>query len=165
MIEEKEKVPAETRWTIATQAMTGVTIAHMKALLDILGEERFYEMEKQIWMEMGKGIKHIAEVFELTGDDAKSVQLIFHFISVVAMGPEMKIEFFELTPERAVTRATECPYWNRQKELGIMLDCPVLDESYTRSIANIFNPRLTDCVTKALPRGDSYCEFLMELQK
>ena len=162
MVEEIEKVPAETRWTIATQAMTGVTMAHMKALLDIL---KFYEVEKQIWTELGKGIKQIADVFELTGEDAKSVQEIVRFVSVVAMGPELKIEFIELTPERAVTRATECPYWNRQKELGIKLDCPVLDEVYASSIAKIFNPKLTYCVVKALPRGDSYCEFLMELQK
>ncbi len=41
MAEAVENFPAETRWTIATQALTGAVVATSKALLDAVGHESY----------------------------------------------------------------------------------------------------------------------------
>ncbi len=44
MTEVVEKVPAETRWAIASQTLTGAIIATNKVLLDIVGQEKYNEI-------------------------------------------------------------------------------------------------------------------------
>ena len=166
MTDALEKVPAETRWTIATQALTGAVNATGKALLDVVGQERFNEIWGQIWGELGKSAKQIADALGLAGDDTKSVAETNVLVTLVAMGPEVKIETVEATAERAVLRNTECPYWNRMKELGISDDiCSVADPAYFNGLGKNLNPNATVSLTKARPRGDQYCEWVWELQK
>ena len=163
---EVVKVPAETRWTIATQALTGAWIATGKALLDVVGQERYREMMGQIWAEGGKAAKQIADAFGLAGDDAKSAAETVTLVATVAMGPELKVETVEASAEKAVVRSTECPWWNRVKELGISDDlCSVGDLAYCDALAKSLNPKLTVSLTKALPLGDPYCEWVWESQK
>jgi len=166
MAEAVEKVPAENRWTMATHALTGAVIAGAKALRDVVGQERFNEIWGQIWAELGKATKQIADTLGLAGGDAKSAAETVALVSIISMGPEIKIETVEATAEKAVLRNTECPYWNRFKELGISEDlCSVACAAYFNGLANSLNPKVTVSLTKAMPRGDSYCEWAYELQK
>ena len=166
MAGEIEKVPAETRWIIATQGLTGVIVAIAKVLRDVVGQEKYNEIWPQIWAEAGKGSKQVADAFGLAGGDAKSAAETVMLVSVVAMGPELKFEFVEATAERAVLRGTGCPWWNRLKELGIEFDpCSLADPAYCDAFAKSLNPKVSVSLTKALPRGDSYCEWVYELQK
>jgi len=166
MAGEIEKVPAETRWIIATQGLTGVIVAIAKVLRDVVGQEKYNEIWPQIWAEAGKGSKQVADAFGLAGGDAKSAAETVMLVSVVAMGPEVKAGIVEATAEKAVVRSTGCPYWNRMKELGISDDlCSLSDPAYFNAFAKSLNPKLTLTLTKALPRGDSYCEWVYELQK
>ena len=166
MAEAVEKVPAETRWTIATKALTGAVIATGKALRDALGQEQFNEVWGRIWAEQGKASKQIAESLGITGDDAKSAVEAFQSIVTVAMGPEFKWETIEAAPERVVLRCTECAWWNRQQELGIPGDlCSSADPAFCNAFGKSLNPKLTVSLTKARPKGDSYCETVWELQK
>ena len=166
MAEGVEKVPAETRWTIATQALTGAMVVTSKALRDALGQERYNEIHGQIWAEQGKAAKQIADALGLAGGDAKSVAETNVLVTLVAMGPEIKTETVEATEERAVLRNTECPWWNRFKELGISEDlCHVACAAYWDALTKSLNPKVTVSLTKAMPRGDSYCELVYELQK
>lgn len=166
MAEKVEKVPAEIRWTIATQALTGAVIASAKALLDVLGQEKFNEIWGQIWAEAGKASKQIADALGLAGDDAKSAAETSLLVTVLAMGPEVKADIVEATAEKAVVRNTECPYWNRMKELGISDDiCSVADPAYFNGLTKSLNPKVTVSLTKSMPQGDPYCEWVYELQK
>ena len=166
MAQAVEKVPAETRWTIATKALTGAVTALAKALRDALGQERYNEVYGQIWTEQGKASKQIADALGLAGDDAKSVAEAFRSVIIVAMGPEFKTEIVEATAEKAVVRCTECPWWNRQQELGIPGDlCLVASAAYCDAFGKSLNPKVTVSQTSAMPQGDSYCESVWELQK
>lgn len=163
---EIDKVPAETRWAIATQGMTGVIMVYVKTLRDIVGEERFNQIHPQIWAEAGKGTKQVADALGLAGSDAKSAAETIASVSIVAMGPEFKFETVEATAEKAVIRATECPWWNRMKEMGYEIDiCSLADPAYFNGFAKSLNPKLTVSLPKSMPRGDPYCEWVCELQK
>lgn len=166
MAQALEKVPVETRWTIATRALTGAVTAASKVLRDALGQESFNEVWGQVWAEQGKASKQVADALGLVGDDAKSVAEILQSVATVAMGPECKFDTVEATAERAVTRITECPWWKRQQELEIAGDlCSVSDPAWCNGLARAINPKLTVTLIKALPLGDSCCEWVYELEK
>jgi hypothetical protein len=166
MAEAVEKIPAETRWIIATQALTGADVATAKALLDIVGQEEYNEINGQIWAELGRASKQIADDLGLAGADAKSAAETVMSVAVVAMGPEVKFEIVEATAEKAVLRSTGCPWWNRMKELGISDNlCSSGDSAWCDNLAKSLNPKVTVTLTKAKPRGDPYCEWVYELQK
>ena len=110
--------------------------------------------------------KEIADALGLAGDDAKFVAGTFALVSALAMGPELKFETVEATAEKAVLRGTGCPWWNRQKELGISDDVlSAGDSAYCEAFTKILNPKVTLAHDKARHRGDPYCEFVFELQK
>ena len=81
-----ENIPAETRWTIATQAMSGVMTAYSKALYDVAGPEQFNKINAQIWGQTGQGAKQIADALGMKGDDAKGVAEAFVTVSAIALG-------------------------------------------------------------------------------
>ena len=166
MVDAIEKVPAETRWATAAQAMEGVIIAHMKALRDIAGEERFHQIQQQIWSKAGGGVKMLKDTFGLPGDDAEAAAEVLTFAAILTMGPECKFEFPERGKDKAVVKITECPWLNRTKEVGIELDlCSHADHAYADAVVKSVNPKLAQSLTKSMVRGDPYCEWVIELQK
>lgn len=161
-----EKVPAESRWTIATKVLTGQLIATAKALRDALGQEKYNEVCEQSWTERGKAAKQLADTLGLAGDDAKSAAETLQALDIVTTGPEFKFETVEAASEKTVLRCTGCAWWNRQQELGIPGDlCSVAALAYCNALAKSLNPKLTVSGTKSMPRGDPYCESVWELQK
>jgi hypothetical protein len=166
MTEVIDKVPAETRWAITSQTLTGAIIGTNKVLLDIVGQEKYNEIMGQVWSEGGKASKQIADALGLVGNDAKSIAATVLLVATVEMGPELKFETVEATAEKATIRCTECPWWNRAKELEISDDmCSIGDPAWGNGLAKALNPKVTVDLTKAMPRGDSYCEWVYELQK
>ena len=166
MAQSVQDIPGEVRWTIATQALTGATVVGAKALFDVLGREKYDQAWPQIWSELGKASRQIADQLGLGGDDAKSLAETGVLVSTVAMGPEVKFEVVEATAEKAVLRNTECPWWNRFKELGISDDlCSAADPAYFNGLARMVNPKVTVSLTKAMPRGDPCCEWVYEIEE
>ena len=166
MAEVVERVPAETRWTIATQALTGALVATMKALLDAVGQERYNEITGQIWGGAGMAFKEVADALGLASDDAKSVAETFALVSTLAMGPEAQLGTVEATAEKAVLNGTGCALLNRQKELGISEDIlDAGDSAYCEALTKALNPKVTLAHDKAMHRGDPYCEWVFELKK
>jgi hypothetical protein len=166
MAETVEKVPAETRWAIATQGLTGAIVVAAKALLDELGQERYNQVWGQIWSQLGTASKQIADALGVTGDDAKSIAETGMFVTTVSMGPEVKVGTVEATSKKAVLRNTECPYWNRMKELGISDDiCSVADPAYFNGFCKSLNPNVTVTLIKSMPQGDPHCEWVYELKE
>lgn len=160
------KIPAETRWTIATQGLTGATAVTAKALLDVVGQDKYNEIVAQIWTEAGKASKQTADAFGLAGQDAKSVAETVRLVTIVSLGPEFEFEIVEAKADKAVYRWTKCAWWNRMKEMGISADlCSAADPAYNNGFAQSLNPNVTASLTKAMPLGDPYCELVFKLQK
>jgi len=160
------KIPAEARWTIATQGLTGAYIATVKAMLDAVGREKYNEMMVHIWTEAGKSSKQIADALGLAGHDAKSAAEAGRLVCIASMGPEFEFEVTEAAAEKAVFRYHECQWWNRMKELGISDDiCSAACPAYWNGSAKSFNPKLSASLARAKPRGDRFCEHVYKLQE
>lgn len=159
-------IPAEERWKMATQGLTGAYVATVKAMLDAVGRENYNQIMVQIWSEAGKASKQVADAFGLDGQDASSAAEAARLASIASMGPEFAFEVTEATKERATFRYHECQWWNRMKELEISDDlCSTACPAYWNAAVKSHNPKLTARLTKARPRGDRFCEQICELQK
>jgi hypothetical protein len=162
--EALEKIPAETRWTITGNALTGMSVGIMKALFDAVGQEKYNEIIKQLMTAGGGASKQIADNLSLAAGDAKSTAETFRTVLLVSMGPEFRFQVLEATAEKAAYRCTECPWWNRVKELGTPYDLlSVGSSAYTNSFLKSLNPKVTVSQTGAMCRGDAYCEYVFEL--
>ncbi len=160
------EIPAESRWTIATQGLTGAYVATVKAMLDAVGRDKYNEMMAQIWAEAGKSSKQIADAIGMAGDDAQSAVQTGILVCIASMGPEFEFEITEATAEKAVFKFHECQWYNRMKELGISDDiCTAACPAYWNGLAKSFNPKLIANLAKAMPLGDPFCEIVHELQK
>ena len=165
MTKALENVSFEERWKIATKALTGATHTESEALLNALGQEKYNEVMGAIWEEQGRACRELVESLGMTITSPRSVAEAQEAVVELTMGPELAMEITEDTPNRAVARCLECTWYNRQKELGLKGDiCLVPDPAFCNGLAKSFNPKLSVKLTKSMPQGDEYCEWVYELQ-
>jgi hypothetical protein len=83
-------------------------------------------------------------------------------------GPEMESKTVEATPERCVWRVTKCTWMERYKECEVdpaFIPCVHGDQAWGDEGLKAVNPKLTYTITKAMPRGDPYCEGIIEFKE
>ena len=132
---------------------------------EIVGAEKEKEVLIKLWGGGGKNsYPRMKEAFNIPVDDAVGVATLASVTSKVSMGPELESELVEAAPEKAVVRVTKCPWWERYKEFGITEDasCNVSHTANATEGVKAVNPNITFKMTKALPRGDPYCELIYE---
>ena len=166
MAESIEKVPAETRWEIATKGLTGALTAFANALKGAQGEEKYNEFTSALWYEAGKGAKEFADNLGLTAENVEDVDGITHLLATTSMGPEFKFEVVEATEDRCVGRTTKCAWHERWKELGLKDDiCSSGHQAWGDGAVESLNPDFTFSLTKNMIRGDQFCEWVIERKK
>ena len=60
-----DNIPAETRWAVATQALTGANTATGAAFEQAVGEEGYKQAVTAIWREAGKSSGQVADAVGL----------------------------------------------------------------------------------------------------
>jgi hypothetical protein len=159
-----DKVPAEMRWNIATQASTSTAIALDGAIQDALGQEKRKEILMRLYAASASGIKQVTDALGLPGDNAETAAKAVTSANTVFFGPEIQAEFPEASPQKVEARATGCPFPLRMKELGISLDCYPVCAAYHEAAYKAVNPKLkVSRGDKCLNYGDSYCDWIVEM--
>lgn len=160
------QIPVETRWAIATKGLTGALTAHLHAIYNVAGKEKYPEIMRQIWTQIGQASAELVKSLGMTGDNAKSAAEAGAAICICAMGPEYKIEEIEVSTDKTVMKITECPWWNRMKEFGISHDLlSACDIAFWELFVKSLNPNLTMKHGKQMHLGDPYCEWIFETKK
>lgn len=160
------QIPAETKWFMAAKGLTGALTAHLNALYNVVGKEKYVEIIRQIWTQIGQGSADEIQSLGMKGDDAKSVGEAGVTMCMCAMGPEYKIEEIETFEDRTVMKITECPWKNRMNEFGVSHDLlSACDTAFWDSFVRNLNPNVTMKHGKQMHKGDSYCEWIFETKK
>ena len=106
-----------------------------------------------------------ADRLGFTGSDAKSAIEIITATLVIAYGPKQSYETLEATKEKARLRCTNCQFWNAVQAQKITDDiCSVHSQNWWDGFVKALNPKMTSTLVKARPRGDSTCEWVVELK-
>jgi hypothetical protein len=160
-----DKVPLEARWNIAAGGLVGYQVNLAKTNFDKEGREKYIEYAKKNSPIVGARGKGLADRFGFTGNDAKSAAEIIPAAITVFYGPSQKYEIEEATAEKARVKCLECAYWNAVKAQKFTDDlCSAHSHYYWEGFAKAINPKLTSTLVKARPRGDSVCEWVIELK-
>lgn len=161
-----DQIPAETRWAIATKALTGALAAHLQIIFSLAGKEKYPEILRQIWPQIGQASAELAKALGMTGDNAQAAAEAGAAICLCAMGPEYKIEEIVVSGDKTVMKITECPWWNRMKESGISHDLlSAGDLVFWDSFIKTLSPKVTMKHGKQMHRGDPYCEWIFATKK
>jgi hypothetical protein len=166
MAEAIEKLPAETRWEIATKGLTGACTAMINALQGALSPDKFEEFQVGIWSQAGKGAKELADTLGLTIENPRDIDAVLALLAVTSMGPEFEFKTVEATEDRCVGRTTKCAWHERWKELGFKEDlCSSGHQGWGDGAVGSLNPNFTFSLTKNMIRGDQFCEWIIERNK
>ena len=134
----------------------------------LMGFEKFAEITKKVLGESGrKFFPWVKEKFKITVEDVINAVKLIIVAATLLDGPEYSAEIVEATPERAVIRVTKCPWLERYKEFEVDLslgNCHIAHQAWGEEDLKAVNPKLTYKLTKALPRGDPYCEDVYEFK-
>jgi hypothetical protein len=160
-----EKVPMEARWNYAANALIFWQVLYLKEIYDTKGREKYLEHWKKhspLAAARGKGF---ADRLGFTGNDAKSAVAIIPAMITQAYGPQQKYEIEEATAEKARVECMNCALWNGLQAQKITDDlCSVHSQYFWEGFAKAINPKMTSNLVKARPRGDSVCEWVIELK-
>jgi hypothetical protein len=160
-----EKAPIEARWDIASGAFLASSVNYFKLLYDQGGREKFVEFMKQNGRRAEAGYKGVADRFGFSGNDAKSAAAIIPTIVSLSFGPRHKCEIEEATAEKARVKCINCSFWNAVQAMKITDDlCSPWSQYAWEGRARAINPKLTSTLVKARPRGDAFCEWVIELK-
>ena len=164
-----EKIPAEKRWEITAKVLREVVMLYGATLMAAVDREKFHDSLEKAWGEIGKKfIPMVKEASDIPVEDAAAAGNLLRVAGSVNVGREFPLEIIEETRERTVCRVTKCPWLERLKEFGFppdLVDCGRFDLAWCREGLKAINPKLEVMLTKALPRGDPYCEHIVELKE
>jgi len=160
-----KKVPMEARWELVSGAFISYTVNHFKTVYDQGGKEKFDEFMKENGRFAATVYKGFADRFGFTGSDAKSAGAILPAMVVLAFGPQQKFEIEEATAEKARVKCINCAFWNAVQAKKITDNlCSGWSQYSWDARAKVINPKLISTLVKARPRGDSVCEWVIELK-
>ena len=183
MAELLETIPLETCWAITAETLTRFVVSRiLKTSTPFLGKDdgifsllsgwdKETEIKGKIYAEAGrKMFPFIKEMFNIPVENAVDVVKLFIVVGKLLEGPEMEMEIVEATPERAVLRTSKCPFWERYEEKEAteypeLIPCGIGHEAFQGEGFNAINPKITHKLTKAMPRGDPYCEDVFEFKE
>ena len=160
-----EKIPMEVRWKAASSASVTNSVNLSKYRYDVEGREKYNEGAKIRTQGAGAWMKGFANSLGLTGNDAKSMAVMMPAVLTLFNGPQQKYEIEEATAEKARVKCINCAHWNAMQQMKITDDlCSTGSQYMWDGFAKAVNPKMTSTLVKARPRGDSVCEWVIELK-
>ena len=175
-----EKIPAEKRWATTAKILTSIhVIQGEKNTAPIIGKgESIIAPVKgaETWTEINVKIfggffkwwwPRIQEMFNIQVENAVDAAKFTYVTASLQSGPEWEFEYPEVTRKRAALKVTKCPWWERYTEYEVrseFIPCLPTCEVEIGEGLKAVNPKITHELTKARPRGDSYCEWVYELK-
>jgi len=177
-----EKITPERRWVITAKALIRLIVLRGDKIIapelgteegviaPVLGKEKWEEINDKVFSEGSRQFyPWVKETFNIPVEDAVDADNFETIVNILSNGPEAPggLEYIERTPERVVYRIHKCQWWDMYEELEVdaeLRPCDAAHERMTQVGLKTINPKMTFKLTKALSRGDPYCEGVVEFK-
>jgi len=160
-----EKVQMESLSNNTTSGLIFWSVSYLKEVYDNKGREQYLEYFKKNSPLRAAASKRNADRLGFTGSDVKSAVEIIPAMLTFEYGPKQKYEMVEATAEKARLKCINCELWNHVQATKITDDlCSVHSQYWWDGFVKAMNPKMTSNLVKAKPWGDSFCEWVVELQ-
>ena len=180
-LELLEKIPPEKRWAITAKTLLGFLVLRGERIVapemgkgegiiaPVLGVEKWDEIVNETYIKGGKVLlPQMKEMFDIQVEDALGADKLVTVWGALAWGPGWETEYVEVSREKVVSRVKKCPIWEMYKELDAdpaFTPCENGHQTVFKEGFKAINPKITHTLTKAMPRGDPYCEDVYEFKE
>jgi hypothetical protein len=164
-----KKITAEERLAWATKThMATLVIRGETIFAPMIGAEKYKEINTNVYGEGGKIMFPMVKgAFNILVENAIGAADLIDVVTNVSMSTEFESERVEESPERTVVRTTKCPWMELYKEYNVdnkFIPCYEGHQAWGERGLKAVNPRLTHKMTKGMPKGDPYCEYVIEFK-
>jgi len=180
-----KKIPAERRWEITANILSSLFVLRGEKIIapalgmdegitaPVMGAEKWIEINVKIFGEGAKILfQMFKDMFNISVEDAIGAAKLVDVVAVLELGPNNSTEFTEYaeeSPERVVERQYKCTWMERYKEFNVdpvFITCDKgVCQAWGEEGLKAINPKLSWKVTKSMPRGDPYCELVIEFKE
>ena len=174
-------VSAEKCWELTTKILTAFfALRGEKFILPILGKgegivspiwgwEKWLEILTKIWAESGKKfLPHVSEMLNIPINDAIGANKLVIAAGILTACYEWEYEQIKATKETAVIRTTKCAWMERYKEYDVhpaFRPCHFACQGFWEEGLKAISPKIIFNFTKALPKKNLYCEWVIEFKE
>ena len=121
---------------------------------------------RSFFEDLASDLDTFATSHNLPREHAADLVRTLGIISILIFGREFETRYIEGFPGEAVIRLTECPMLHRADERGFAHSrASVLCSAYVQSIIKALNSRYQIRISRAMCRGDNFCEMIIEPKK
>jgi hypothetical protein len=158
---EKLMSQLEGSFSQASAGLISILVGVMGALEEKYGDEVWDVASKWVYDSSYQRAKGMGQLMKVDPEDARSVGRIWD-LEACMMG--IKSEWIETGKKRAVLRFFQCPLASAVAECPKVCD-KLLFEAVERGNCDALGVRVKSLyMPKMIPKGDAYCEIVLELE-
>jgi hypothetical protein len=152
-------IPDETRWRLAAEFCARMPAMYEAAFRPVVNE-RYNEIEQEVWMELAKAASGIARSLHLPVNSAKALAETIRSVMVILFGPELKNETLDVPDDRAVILVKRCPFLEHATFEGDA-ENPVFRRcmAFTLTAVPLLNNQYSARFVRTMCTGDRQCEI------
>jgi hypothetical protein len=153
------EIPDATKWQIASRLASRLPVMYDVVFRERIGEQ-YDALEQDIWIEIGKQSKDIADALRLPLNTAPQVADAHRIIATIFFSADYAFEHLKIGKDRSVLRVTRCPFVFREIEVRGRTG-PVFSRCLTFAITSVeaLNPEYTLRFVRSMCMGDRTCEL------
>jgi hypothetical protein len=153
------EIPDATKWQIASRLASRLPVMYDFVFREHIGEQ-YDALEQDIWIEIGKQAKDIADALRLPLNTAPQIADAHRIIATIFFSADYAFEHLKIAEDRSVLRVTRCPFVFREIEVRGRTG-PVFSRCLTFAITSVeaLNPDYTLRFVRSMCMGDRTCEL------
>jgi len=152
-------IPAGTKYKKSYELNSLALIAAEKSLAQEIGWDKALSKVRESWKKLAReGVKEIIKEFNIKGDGADTIMIIFSVIAIL-LGFEHKI--IKMTKEKAIGIIHKCSHWDAMVKLDVTDDwnCKAIHMDFVNAAINEINPQMEAKLETSIPDGALVCRM------
>ncbi|MEN6610531.1 MAG: hypothetical protein ABFC24_06805 [Methanoregulaceae archaeon] len=156
---ENDEIPYEAKWKVAGRLAAAIPVMYDFAFRETVGD-RYDVIERDIWLEIGKEVKIVADSFRLPAKTPGEIVMTLQTVATIFFGPDWVRNPGEAGGDQAVLLTKRCPFRMKEEDLRGRPDlhfqkCLAFS---TMAVENL-NRNYTVRFVRSMCMGDKHCEM------
>ena len=152
-------IPDAIKWQVASRLASKLPVMYDFVFRGRVGDQ-YDELEQDIWIEIGKQSREVADALRLPLKTAPQVADAHRIVATIFFSADYSMEHLKIAEDRSALRVTRCPFVFRDMEIRGSKG-PLFSRCLTFGITSVeaLNPDYTLRFVRSMCMGDRACEL------
>jgi hypothetical protein len=156
---DPKEIPWETKWKIASRLAAALPVMYDFAFRETVGE-KYDELERDIWIEVGKEANLVAGALRLPVRSAADIAATLQTIAAIFFGPEWTRDISSGSDDRATLVTKRCPFVEKGDQIGQYRERNFQKcLAFSMTAVGSLNKNYTVRFIRSMCMGDKHCEM------